>query len=163
VKRVESVRYSETSKVWNNVVCQAGGGLKPTRVLGRSSLQTAWSDLDLSWSSGDNEKTRCDGRVDIDKIADAQDVLLRQKTSLFVRRFGELLMAESDQQHTDARLIWDTDKGQTELQRRAVERNQRAVANARQQEARQQESLKEVVDEGLTIEELPDDADEQES
>jgi hypothetical protein len=162
VKRVESVQYSETSKVWNNVVCQAGG-LKPTRVLGRSSLQLAWPDLDLSWSSSDNEKTRCQGNVDIDKIADAQDVLLRQKTSLFVRRFGELLMAESDQQHADARLIWDTDKGQTELQRRAVERNQRAAANAKQQEAIQQAALKQVVDEGLTIEELPDDADEQES
>jgi hypothetical protein len=160
VKRNESVQYSETSKVWNNVVCQAGG-IKPTRVLGRSSLQLAWPDLDLAWSSGDNDKTRCSGKMNGDVIADAQDVLLRQKTSLFVRRFGELLL--SDPQLTDARLIWDTDKGQAELQRRSVERNQRAAANAKQQEAREQAALKEAVDEGLTIEELPDDADEQES
>jgi hypothetical protein len=33
----DSVQYSETSKVGNNVLCQAGG-LEPTRVLERSSL-----------------------------------------------------------------------------------------------------------------------------
>lgn len=144
VKRVESVQYSETAKVWNNVVCQAGG-LKPTRVLGRSALRLAWPDLDLTWSNGDNDQTRCSGNTAQDKIADAEDVLLRQKTSLFVRRFGELLL--SDPQHADARLIWDTDKGQKELQRRAVERNQRAAANAKQQEAREQAALKQNEDE----------------
>jgi hypothetical protein len=60
----------------------------------------------------------------------------------------------SDPQQTDARLILDT-----ESQRRAVERNQRAAANAKQHEASRQQ----VVDKGLTIEELPDDADEQKS
>jgi hypothetical protein len=159
VQRVESVQYTETAKVWNNVVGQ--NGVKPTRVLGRSALCVAWPDLDLAWSSGDNDQTRCNGNTK-DAIADAEDVLLRQKTSLFVRRFGELLLAESVGQHADARLIWDTDKGQKELQRRATERNQRAAANAKQQEAGQQAALQQVVESGLTIEELPDD-DEQES
>jgi hypothetical protein len=161
VKRVETVPYSETAKVWNNVVGQ--DGLKPTRVLGRTALRIAWPDLDLAWSSGDNDKTRCNGNATTDAIADATDVLLRQKTSLFVRRFGELLMSE--RQHADARLIWDTDKGQKELQRRAQERSKRAATNAKEQEAAQQAALQQVVveavaakpKESLTIEELPDE------
>jgi hypothetical protein len=119
--------------------------VKPTRITGSQSL-----------SSGGNDKPRCNGKTDTDKIAVAQDVLLRQNIPPFVRRFGEPLLSESDQQHADARLIWDTDTGQTELQRRAVERSQRAGTNAKQQEARQQEAPKRVVDEGHTIEELPD-------
>jgi hypothetical protein len=167
VKRVETRQYTETAKVWNNVVGQSG--VKPTRVLGRSALQQAWPDLDLTWSTSDNDKTRCNGHA-TDAMADANDVLLRQKTSLFVRRFGELLLSE--RQHVDARLIWDTDKGQKELQRRATERNQRAAANAQQHEAAQQAALQQVVvDAGggnqeashdMDIQELPDD-DEQES
>jgi hypothetical protein len=166
VQRVETRQYSETAKVWNNVVGQ--NGVKPTRVLGRSALQQAWPDLDLTWSTSDNDKTRCNGNADT--IADANDVLLRQKTSLFVRRFGELLLSE--RKHVDARLIWDTDKGQKELQRRATERNQRAAANAKQQEAAQLAALQQVVVEAgganqeashsMDIQELPDD-DEQES
>jgi hypothetical protein len=169
VQHSETPIYSETSKVWNNVV---GQKQKPTRVLGRTALRIAWHDLDLEYATTSTTSTSNDKTVPL--------TLAQQKTALFVQRFGELLLAGQPgqtqkgqkQQHVaDARLIWASDKGQEELQRRAAQRNQRAAVNVQEAASLQQSqaalhrAVVEVSGAGahstLTIEELPDDAEQE--
>jgi len=103
------------AQVWNELVASRQ---KPTKVLGRTSLQTAWDDLE--WN----------------KVLEEQpDDEWNKKLHSYLLQFHSLLLRNNDTStNPDAHLLWDVDRGAAELARRAADRQQRATDAVKQQQ-----------------------------
>jgi hypothetical protein len=133
------IRLEVTAQVWNELVAMKQ---KPTKSLGRTALIAAWDDLELG-----------------KQLADDGNDAWNQKVQAYLDSFYKLLMdvnREAVTSASDAHLIWDADKGQAELARRAADRQNRAAqAMKYEQEAAAAEDSKLPF-----IEELPSDSEE---
>jgi hypothetical protein len=130
-----------TAQVWNELV---GMKQKPTKSLGRTALMAAWDDLELG-----------------KQLADDGNDAWNLKVQAYLDSFYKLLMdvnREAVTSTSDAHLIWDADKGQAELARRAADRQNRA---AQAMKYEQEAAAAAAEDSKLPfIEELPPDSEE---
>ena len=117
-RSVDDETYPLVAQIWNGLIASEQ---KPSRFLGRRSLQHAWDDVQASLSI----KTQSSTITTPD-----QDGKFEQ----FCLEFQDLLFAPTRLDcECDASLLWDADGGKAELQRRRTRREQRAKEQRQQQ------------------------------
>jgi|UPI000581B4F1 hypothetical protein len=107
------------ARVWNEIQTRRE---KPTKWLGRTSLQMAWKDLDLKQAYVKSFQTEEE----------------HEFVQYFLGEFERLLYVESS---SDAKLVWNADGGVGELTRRAQERQERAKEATEHTWAKKKNSL----------------------
>lgn len=103
IQRFSDWKADLVAQLWNEIVAS---NLKPTKTLGRKSLQLVYKEMDFQLIY-DHE-----GSEEWSHISKS-----------FLSAFEGLLYGDN----ADSRLMWDADGGQAELSRRATDRQQRAV------------------------------------
>lgn len=120
-----------TAQVWNELVAMKQ---KPTKSLGRTALLAAWEDMELlpallqpphkkeheEWKALVEEYVR----LFYDLLTATSSSTTATHPGSFRNSFGAAIQ---DSSAADARLIWDADKGQAEMARRAADRQIRVA------------------------------------
>lgn len=114
------------AQTWNEVVLRMNSSSKthkPTKLLGRTSLQSVWRHLEFLPATA-TTATIATKDAKHDHSDDEETTMFYR----FVQSFEELLFADLTT-NADARLVWSADgHGRAELARRAADRQQRAAA-----------------------------------
>lgn len=127
----KQIQKSEiAAQVWNELVASQQ---KPTKSLGRTSLQLIWQDLELEQALLDSKPSAASSQQD-----DSTNTIdFSDRVHRYVQRF-ETLLFEQKMDGGDAPLLWHADRGASELARRAAERQERAAARREEEEKQQQ-------------------------
>jgi hypothetical protein len=104
---LDDARRETTVVTWNYIVTSKQ---KPTKLLGRNTLRLVWNNLKTEFTD-----------------QPCHDVGV-EKTMYYLDLFEQFLQDESS---PDFQLIWSADAGQSELRRRASDRQQRATQQAK--------------------------------
>jgi len=121
------------AQTWNEIVMRMSSSSKtthkPTKLLGRTSLQSVWRHLELflpATVAAEKKSAKDDDNRDDDEWTIFYH---------FVQAFEQLLFADL-MTNADARLVWSADgHGRAELARRAADRQQRAARHGPASEA----------------------------
>ena len=132
-KQQELIELSVVARIWNGLIA-SNPKQKPSRFLGRRSLQHVWNNLELESKFKENMVSKDDS------------VLLSQQLQ-WLQEFETLLFQNNEQQDQeeediddDSQLLWGADGGQNELLKRQTRRNQAAALRRRNNDSNDEDN-----------------------